>query len=43
MIPKVNACLRALTAGAITRIIDGNKKNALVGEMEGTTGGTTIY
>lgn len=43
MIPKVNACLRALTAGAITRIIDGGEKNALVGEMDGTASGTTIY
>jgi acetylglutamate kinase len=43
MIPKVNACLRALTEGAITRIIDGRVPHALVGEMEEMTGGTTIY
>ena len=43
MIPKVNACLRALIAGTITRIIDGREKNALVGEIDGTAHGTTIY
>jgi acetylglutamate kinase len=43
MIPKVNACLRALTAGTITRIIDGTQVHALVREIDGTAGGTTIY
>jgi acetylglutamate kinase len=43
MIPKVNACLRALTEGAITRIIDGRVPHALVGEIEEMAGGTTIY
>ena len=43
MIPKVNACLRALTAGAETRIIDGRAKNALVHEIQGKASGTTIY
>ena len=43
MIPKVNACLRALTAGTITRIIDGRKPHVLVKELEGQAGGTTIY
>ena len=43
MIPKVNACLRALTAGAETRIINGREKNALVSEIQGKAGGTTIY
>ena len=42
MIPKVNACLRALTAGAIARIIDGRTKHALAREAEGVGGGTTI-
>lgn len=42
MIPKVNACLRALTAGAVTRIIDGRGPNALVREIDGTASGTTI-
>jgi acetylglutamate kinase len=43
MIPKVNACLRALTTGAITRIIDGGQEHALVKEIDGVAGGTTIY
>lgn len=43
MIPKVNACLRALTAGSITRIIDGKQPHTLLKELEGEGGGTTIY
>jgi len=43
MIPKVNACLRALNAGSLTRIIDGRKPHALLNEFEGGAGGTTIY
>lgn len=43
MIPKVNACLRALNAGSIARIIDGRKSHALLKEFEGQDGGTTIY
>ena len=43
MIPKINACLRALTTGAITRIIDGEQAHALVREIDGAAGGTTIY
>jgi len=43
MIPKINACLRALNAGAIARIIDGRKPHALLGEINGGDGGTTIY
>jgi acetylglutamate kinase len=42
MIPKVNACLRALKAGAVARIIDGRKPHALLGEIEGAERGTTI-
>jgi len=42
MIPKINACLRALKAGALTRIIDGRQPHALLGEFEGKAGGTTI-
>jgi acetylglutamate kinase len=42
MIPKVNACLRALKAGVVARIIDGRKPYALLGEIEGDVGGTTI-
>ena len=43
MIPKINACLRALNAGSITRIIDGRKPYALLKELEKPEGGTTIY
>ncbi|OGO01610.1 MAG: acetylglutamate kinase [Chloroflexi bacterium RBG_13_52_12] len=42
MIPKINACLRALNAGAVARIIDGRKPHALLGEINGGDGGTTI-
>jgi acetylglutamate kinase len=42
MIPKINACLRALKTGAVTRIMDGRKSHALLGEFEGQPGGTTI-
>jgi acetylglutamate kinase len=45
MIPKINACLKALEAGAIVRIIDGRKPHALLNEIEcsGGGGGTTLY
>jgi len=43
MIPKINACLRALTGSSITSIIDGRQPHALIKEMEGQGGGTTIY
>jgi acetylglutamate kinase len=43
MIPKINACLRALTAVSAARIIDGRQPHALVKEMKGQEGGTTIY
>jgi acetylglutamate kinase len=43
MIPKVNACLKALKAGTIARIIDGRKPHALLREIENGDGGTTIY
>jgi acetylglutamate kinase len=43
MIPKINACVRALKAGAVARIIDGRKPHALIGELEGGGGGTTIF
>jgi acetylglutamate kinase len=42
MIPKINACLKALKAGAVARIIDGRKPHALRREIEGGGGGTTI-
>jgi acetylglutamate kinase len=43
MIPKVNACLKALKAGATARIIDGRKPHALLKEIESGDGGTEIY
>jgi acetylglutamate kinase len=43
MIPKVNACLRTLNTGSITRIIDGRKPHALLKEIGGGDSGTTIY
>jgi acetylglutamate kinase len=43
MIPKLNACLKALKAGAVARIIDGRQPHALRQEYEGQGGGTTIY
>ena len=43
MIPKLNACLTALNAGAIARIIDGRQPHALMQEFAGDDGGTTIY
>ena len=43
MIPKINACLRALTGASIARIIDGRQPRALIKELEGQAGGTTIY
>jgi acetylglutamate kinase len=42
MVPKVNACLRALKAGSVARIIDGRKPHALLHEIETGEGGTTI-
>jgi acetylglutamate kinase len=43
MIPKINACLRALTGTSIARIIDGRQPHALIKELEGRGGGTAIY
>jgi acetylglutamate kinase len=42
MIPKIKACLRALSGTSITRIIDGRQPHALLNEIEGHGGGTTI-
>ena len=42
MIPKIKACLRALTSTSTTRIIDGRQSHALLREIEGDGGGTTI-
>ena len=43
MVPKVRACLRALSGGTVTRIIDGRQPHALLMELEGRGTGTTIY
>ena len=43
MIPKINACLRALSSTASTHIIDGRQSHALLNEMREGGGGTTIY
>jgi len=42
MIPKIEACLRALSTVPITRIIDGRVSHALIEEVEGRGKGTTI-
>jgi len=42
MIPKVRACLRALSGTSTTCIIDGRQPHALLNEIEGKGGGTTI-
>jgi acetylglutamate kinase len=42
MIPKINACLRALTIGAVPRIINGKNPHALLQEITKSSGGTTI-
>ena len=42
MIPKIKACLRALTDTSTTRIIDGRQTHALLREIEGKGNGTTI-
>jgi acetylglutamate kinase len=42
MIPKIEACLVALPTVRVTRIIDGRAAHALIKEVEGGMGGTTI-
>ena len=42
MIPKVEACFKALKAGSLARIIDGRKPHALLDEFTKGQGGTTI-
>ena len=43
MIPKINACLRALSSTSCTRIIDGRQSHALLNVTKEGGGGTTIY
>jgi len=42
MIPKIEACLRALPGTSTAHIIDGRQPYALLNEIEGDGGGTTI-
>ncbi|MCX6000469.1 MAG: acetylglutamate kinase [Chloroflexi bacterium] len=42
MIPKLEACLRALSTVPVTRVIDGRVPHALLKEIEGNGNGTTI-
>ena len=42
MIPKIMACLRALSNTSTTCIIDGRQPHALLREIEGGGSGTTI-
>jgi acetylglutamate kinase len=42
MIPKIEACLVALSSVRTTRIIDGRVPHALIKEVEGGMEGTTI-
>lgn len=42
MVPKIKACLRALTATSTTHIIDGRQQHALLREVEEGGSGTTI-
>jgi acetylglutamate kinase len=42
MIPKVRAGIKASSAGAVTRIIDGKQPHALRNDIEGKSAGTSI-
>lgn len=42
MIPKIRACLTAVSGGSNTCIIDGRQPHALLQEIEGKGGGTVI-
>lgn len=42
MVAKIEACLVALSGVSVTRIIDGRAQHALLNEIEGKVGGTTI-
>jgi acetylglutamate kinase len=42
MIPKIQSCLKAAAAGAVSRIIDGRQAHALLNELTGVRSGTTI-
>lgn len=42
MIPKIEACLEAISSGAVTRIIDGRQPRALIELLSGSDIGTRI-
>ena len=42
MIPKLEAAVRAASAGCATRIVDGTKPGALAAVLSGASGGTTV-
>lgn len=42
MIPKLESCMKALSAVSEVRVIDGRVPHALLLEMEGKAGGTTV-
>lgn len=42
MLPKLESCLKALSAVSAVRVIDGRSPHALLREMEGQAGGTTV-
>ena len=42
MIPKLEACMRALSVVPVTRIIDGRIPHVLLDEIKNKDGGTTI-
>lgn len=42
MIPKLEAAIRAATAGCATRIVDGTRERALARVLAGEDGGTTV-
>jgi acetylglutamate kinase len=42
MVPKINACLKAISGGTKTCIIDGTKPHILIEEVEGEGSGTVI-
>ncbi|MFC2011603.1 acetylglutamate kinase [Chloroflexota bacterium] len=42
MVPKIKACLTALSIASTTCIIDGRQPHTLLKEIEGASGGTTI-
>jgi len=43
MIPKIRGCIRVADIAAATCIIDGRQPHALRQQIEGHSGGTTIY